>query len=286
MLTDAGFLCVGAVDCLWGAPFWKQETRWSRARYLAFNFFSEKIWGVVSFTLYIIILICFYIFYLVFTRCGAYEEALSSFQKSGNWRQVFCMASLLRHTDEQVISLARSVAGMNSFCVSFHENAKPVICLMITVRCIENQSICETLSTLEKNVLSKSTFLRSLFVQKRKWLYWASLYGYLRTLFSSRFFPSNRRLFNEIFLYQKLFCFLTPVGSSSYHDHVDGNEKIIGSLRNGDSDSDGNANARISKTTTLHVNHAFCTFLYRHCTTTTWKCSRVLTDFSVRQSCS
>ncbi|XP_073242058.1 elongator complex protein 1-like [Porites lutea] len=48
---------------------------------------------------------------LVFTRCGSYEEALSSFQKSGNWRQVFCMASLLRHTDEHVISLARSVAG-------------------------------------------------------------------------------------------------------------------------------------------------------------------------------
>ena len=79
-------------------------------------------------------------------------------------------------------------------------------------------------------------------------------------------FLSNRRLLNEIFVYQKLFCFLTPVGSSSYHDHVDGNEKIKGSLRN--SDSDGNANARISKTTTSHVNHAFCTFLYRHCTTT------------------
>ena len=75
-------------------------------------------------------------------------------------------------------------------------------------------------------------------------------------------FPSNRRLFNEIFVYQKLFCFLTPVASSNYHNHVDGNKKIIGSLRNGD--SVGNANARISKTTTLHVNHAFCTFLYRH----------------------
>ena len=49
----------------------------------------------------------------VFTRCGAHEQALSSFQKKGNWRQVFCMASLLRRTDEQVISLARSVAGMN-----------------------------------------------------------------------------------------------------------------------------------------------------------------------------
>jgi len=48
---------------------------------------------------------------LVFTRCGAHEQALSSFQRSGNWRQVFCVASLLRHTDEQVISLARAVAG-------------------------------------------------------------------------------------------------------------------------------------------------------------------------------
>ena len=26
------------------------------------------------------------------------------------------------------------------------------------------------------------------------------------------------------------------------------------------------------KTTTLHVHHAFCTFLCRHCSTTTWKC--------------
>ena len=182
----------------------------------------------MSFTSYIIILICFYIFYLVFTRCGAYEEALSSFQKSGNWRQVFCMTSLLRHTDEQVISLARSVAGMNSLCVPFHENAKPVIFLMITVRGIETQSISKTLSTLKKNVLSKSTFYD-----------------------------------------QKLLCCLTPVANSSYYDHVDGNDKIIGCLRNDDSDSDGNANARISKTTTLHVNHAFCTFLYRHCTTTT-----------------
>ena len=28
----------------------------------------------------------------------------------------------------------------------------------------------------------------------------------------------------------------------------------------------------ISKTTILHVHHAFFTFLCRHCTTTTWKC--------------
>ena len=112
----------------------------------------------------------FYIFYLVFTRCGAYEEALSSFQKSGNWRQVFCVASLSRHTDEQVISLARSVAGMNSLCVSFHENAKSVICLMITVRGIEIQRVCETLSTLKKAFCQKAN-LRSLFVQRGNWRY-------------------------------------------------------------------------------------------------------------------
>ena len=112
----------------------------------------------MSFNLCIFILICFCIFYLVFTRCGAYEEALSSFQKSGNWRQVFCMASLLRHTDEQVISLARSVAGMNSHCVPFHENVKPVVFLMIAVRGIETQSICETLSTLEKTFCQKVHF--------------------------------------------------------------------------------------------------------------------------------
>ena len=46
------------------------------------------------------------------------------------------------------------------------------------------------------------------------------------------------------------------IGSFS-NDHGDGKEdvkKAIGLLR---------------KTTTLHVHHAFCTFLYRPCTTTT-----------------
>ena len=40
-------------------------------------------------------------------------------------------------------------------------------------------------------------------------------------------------------------------------------------------DGDGNGNAQsqmgfMSKTTTLHVHHAFCTFLCRPCTTRTW----------------
>ena len=124
----------------------------------------------------------------MFTRCGSYEEALSSFQKSGNWRQAFCMASLLRHTDEQVISLARSVAGMDSHCVPFHEHAKPVIFLMITVRGIDTQTINPKLYRHLKKRFVKKYILRSLFVQRRNWRCCASLYGYLRTLFSSRFF--------------------------------------------------------------------------------------------------
>lgn len=167
----------------------------------------------------------------MFTRCGAYEEALSSFQKSGNWRQVFCMASLLRHTDEQVISLARSVAGINSLCVPFHENAKPVIFLMITVRVIETQSISKL---YRQNVLSKSTFYDHCLFKNVIGAVELLCMGTCERCFRRAFFLSNRRRFNEIVVYQKLFCFLTPVASSNYHDHVDGNGKIIGSFRNGD----------------------------------------------------
>ena len=53
--------------------------------------------------------------------------------------------------------------------------------------------------------------------------------------------PSNRRLFNEIVVYQKLFCLITPVASSSYHDHVDKNEKME-SL--GNDYDDGNENGK------------------------------------------
>ena len=56
-----------------------------------------------------------------------------------------------------------------------------------------------------------------------------------------------------------VFASQTIIGSFS-NDEGDGNEdvkKAIGLLR---------------KTTTLHVHHAFCTFLYRPCTTTKWKC--------------
>ena len=50
----------------------------------------------------------------------------------------------------------------------------------------------------------------------------------------------------------------------------------LGTLRNydGDGDGDGNGNVKkviglVSKTTTLHVLHAFCTFLCRPCITRT-----------------
>ena len=54
-----------------------------------------------------------------------------------------------------------------------------------------------------------------------------------------------------------------------------GREHLLGTLRSDDGDGNGNATKAIgliSKTTILHVHHAFCTFLCRHCTVTTWKC--------------
>ena len=53
-----------------------------------------------------------------------------------------------------------------------------------------------------------------------------------------------------------------------------GREHLLGTLRSDDGDGNGNATKAIgliSKTTILHVHHAFCTFLCRHCTVTTWK---------------
>ena len=46
----------------------------------------------------------------------------------------------------------------------------------------------------------------------------------------------------------------------------------VETLRSDDGDGNGNvtkAVGLISKTTILHVHHAFCTFLCRHCTITT-----------------
>ena len=147
----------------------------------------------------------------------------------------------------------------------FHENAKPDIFLMITVRCIETQSICETLSTLKKRFVKKQIYGHCLFKDVNgsiEFLCMGICGRCFRRAFSIRSsaFQRNRRKSKIVLL----------VASSNYQNHADGNKKIIGSLSNGD--SVGNENARISKTTTLHVNHAFCTFLYRRCMTTTWTC--------------
>ena len=50
-------------------------------------------------------------------------------------------------------------------------------------------------------------------------------------------------------------------------------------------DSYANPRLRLVKTTTLHVHHAFCTSLCRHCTTTTWKCviSRYMENVNKRR---
>ena len=49
----------------------------------------------------------------------------------------------------------------------------------------------------------------------------------------------------------------------------------VGTLRSKDADDNENVKKTIgliSKTTTSHVQHTFCSFLSRFCTTTTWKC--------------
>ena len=48
----------------------------------------------------------------------------------------------------------------------------------------------------------------------------------------------------------------------------------LGSLSNDNGDGNENDKRAVGldwkKKTTLHVHHSFCTFLCRHCTTTTW----------------
>ncbi|XP_046853969.1 putative elongator complex protein 1 [Xenia sp. Carnegie-2017] len=49
---------------------------------------------------------------VVLFRCGDYGNALRAFQKAGNWRQVFSLATgKLRSSREELLSLARSMAG-------------------------------------------------------------------------------------------------------------------------------------------------------------------------------
>ena len=67
---------------------------------------------------------------------------------------------------------------------------------------------------------------------------------------------------------------------------------LFGGVSNDNGDGDGNENAKkamglLSKTRILHVHRicGFCTFLCRHCTTTTWKCliSRFMEDVTKRR---
>ena len=52
----------------------------------------------------------------------------------------------------------------------------------------------------------------------------------------------------------------SQVGGNLWSEHKDGNQNVKKAL------------GLMNKTTTLFVHHTFfCTFLYRHCTTTTWK---------------
>ena len=56
---------------------------------------------------------------LVLARCESCERALEAFQKSGNWRQVFCMAVKLALSQERIMKLSRSLAGDKTVCLRF-----------------------------------------------------------------------------------------------------------------------------------------------------------------------
>ena len=53
----------------------------------------------------------------------------------------------------------------------------------------------------------------------------------------------------------------------------------------GDGNESGKTRTEISKATSLHVHHAFCTFLCRRCTTTTWNflTARFMADVRIRK---
>ncbi|XP_032530786.1 elongator complex protein 1 [Chiroxiphia lanceolata] len=48
---------------------------------------------------------------LIFARAGTFAKALDAFQSSGSWQQALCMASRLGYTQDELSSLARSMAG-------------------------------------------------------------------------------------------------------------------------------------------------------------------------------
>ncbi|XP_041513450.1 elongator complex protein 1 [Microtus oregoni] len=47
----------------------------------------------------------------VFARCGAHQKALSAFLACGSWQQALCIASQLQLSEDQMVGLARTLAG-------------------------------------------------------------------------------------------------------------------------------------------------------------------------------
>ena len=68
------------------------------------------------------------VFFIVLFRCGHYERALEAFQKCGNWRQVFCLATgKLGFSTEQILRLARSVSGVEYICYAPPPNKQHLV---------------------------------------------------------------------------------------------------------------------------------------------------------------
>ncbi len=52
-----------------------------------------------------------YFLLTVFAQCGDCEEALKSFEKSGDWRQVFPLSAQLQYSQPDTAALARRIAS-------------------------------------------------------------------------------------------------------------------------------------------------------------------------------
>lgn len=47
----------------------------------------------------------------VFARCGAHQKALAAFLACGSWQQALCIAGQLQLSEDQMVGLARTLAG-------------------------------------------------------------------------------------------------------------------------------------------------------------------------------
>ena len=102
---------------------------------------------------------------------------------------------------------------------------------------------------------------------------------------SSKFILAKEQLCTCSILLGTFFSFSTTTWNCLVSRFI---EEVIGTLSKDDGDSNKNGKkgiGLISKTTTLHVHHAFCTFHCRHCTTMKWKrlISRFVKDGNTRQ---